>query len=300
MKYCAKCGAKIFENNKFCEKCGNKVNMDFADKSIKSRKPVVVVVVVAIIVVAAIIVAACLQLTRNKKSNSDNETSANTNEGIEISDESMDGTEDIFEDTETSKETYTDVQGETSENQVSEIKLNREQIRSKNKASLLEIINNSGIGEEQKQYAIDVMKAMTDIAEREAAAEMLLEAKGFTDVVVSITDDNADVVLNMGEVTDAKRAQVEDIVKRKTNVVEEVIITPIQNQAKEGQTGKESDQANGQNEDVKNPGEAVIIASNNEDSTDLASKVKANREQIRSQNKESLLEIINNSGIGEE
>ena len=62
------------------------------------------------------------------------------------------------------------------------------------------------------------MIAMTDIAERENAAEMLLEAKGFTDVVVSITEDSCDVVLNMGEVTDAKRAQVEDIVKRKTNV----------------------------------------------------------------------------------
>ena len=43
------------------------------------------------------------------------------------------------------------------------------------------------------------MIAMTDIAEREAAAEMLLEAKGFSDVVVSITEDNCDVVLNMGE-----------------------------------------------------------------------------------------------------
>ena len=52
------------------------------------------------------------------------------------------------------------------------------------------------------------MIAMTDIAERENAAEMLLEAKGFTDVVVSITEDSCDVVLNMGEVTDAKRAQV--------------------------------------------------------------------------------------------
>ena len=66
-------------------------------------------------------------------------------------------------------------------------------------------------------------------AEREAAAEMLLEAKGFKDVVVSITDEGADVVLDMGEVTDAKRAQVEDIVKRKTNVSpEKIIITPIE------------------------------------------------------------------------
>lgn len=109
-----------------------------------------------------------------------------------------------------------------------EMKLNREQIRSKNKETLLEIVNNASIEESLKQDAINKMIAMTDIAERESAAEMLLEAKGFTDVVVSITDDNCDVVLNMGEVTDAKRAQVEDIVKRKTNIsADKIVITPI-------------------------------------------------------------------------
>lgn len=108
------------------------------------------------------------------------------------------------------------------------MKLNREQIRSKNKESLLEIVNNTTIDESLKQDAVNKMIAMTDIAEREAAAEMLLEAKGFSDVVVSITEDNCDVVLNMGEVTDAKRAQVEDIVKRKTNIAaDKIVITPI-------------------------------------------------------------------------
>ena len=109
-----------------------------------------------------------------------------------------------------------------------EMKLNREQIRSKNKESLLEIVNNTTIDESLKQDAVNKMIAMTDIAEREAAAEMLLEAKGFSDVVVSITEDNCDVVLNMGEVTDAKRVQVEDIVKRKTNIAaDKIVITPI-------------------------------------------------------------------------
>lgn len=108
------------------------------------------------------------------------------------------------------------------------MKLNREQIRSKNKEALLEIVNNTSVADNLKQDAVNKMVAMTDIAEREAAAEMLLEAKGFSDVVVSITDDNCDVVLNMGEVTDAKRAQVEDIVKRKTNIsADKIVITPI-------------------------------------------------------------------------
>lgn len=110
-----------------------------------------------------------------------------------------------------------------------QMKLNREQIRSKNKEALNEIISNEALEDSQKQEAVDQLVELTDIAEREAAAEMLLEAKGFTSVVVSITDDSADVVLDMGEVTDAKRAQVEDIVKRKTNIdAANIIITPIE------------------------------------------------------------------------
>ena len=76
---------------------------------------------------------------------------------------------------------------------------------------------------------------MTDISEKEEAAEMLLEAKGFTNVVVSITDNSADVVLDMGaDASDAKRAQVEDIVKRKTGVsAENIIITPIESSSQD-------------------------------------------------------------------
>lgn len=113
-----------------------------------------------------------------------------------------------------------------------EMKLAREQVRAKNKETLLEIVNNTNLTDEQKQTAVDQMIGLTDVAERETAAEMLLEAKGFTDVVVSITDSSADVVLNMGDVTDAKRAQIEDIVKRKTNVgAENIVITPIETKA---------------------------------------------------------------------
>ena len=109
-----------------------------------------------------------------------------------------------------------------------EAKLTREQLRSKNKETLLEIINNTNISDAQKQEAIDSMVELTDIAEREAAAEILLEAKGFEDVVVSITDNQADVVVNMTDVDEAGRAQIEDIVKRKTGISgENIIITPV-------------------------------------------------------------------------
>ena len=119
-------------------------------------------------------------------------------------------------------------------NFAAEAKLSREQVRSKNKESLLEIINNKELEEASRQSAIEQMVKMTDTAEKEEAAEMLLEAKGFSNVVVSITDDSADVVLDMEkDATDAKRAQVEDIVKRKTGVsAQNIIITPVDSSAK--------------------------------------------------------------------
>ena len=72
------------------------------------------------------------------------------------------------------------------------------------------------------------MIELTDIAEREAAAELLLEAKGFVDVIVSITDGQADVVVNKSSLSDTERAQIEDIIKRKSGVsVENITISSV-------------------------------------------------------------------------
>ena len=72
------------------------------------------------------------------------------------------------------------------------------------------------------------MVEMARIAEKEAAAEILLEAKGFSDVVVSISDDGVDVVVNAVSLSDAQRAQIEDIVRRKTEVnAENIIISTV-------------------------------------------------------------------------
>ncbi len=111
---------------------------------------------------------------------------------------------------------------------LSEAKLLKEQIRAKNKETLLEIINSDGLSEEQKQEAVNTMVQMTAIAEKEAAAEILLEAKGFSDVVVSINDGAVDVVVNALTLTDVQRAQIEDIVKRKTEInAENIIISTV-------------------------------------------------------------------------
>lgn len=118
---------------------------------------------------------------------------------------------------------------------VAEAKVTREQVRAKNKESLLEIIDNENLSDEQKQEAVNQMVAMTEIAEKEAAAETLLASKGFSEAVVSLTDESADVVVNAAELSDANRAQIEDIVTRKTGVAaENVVITPVNAQGEEG------------------------------------------------------------------
>lgn len=109
---------------------------------------------------------------------------------------------------------------------MSEVTLNKEQVRAKNKEALLEIVNNQNISSEQKQDAIDTMVSMTTIAEKENAAETLLKTKGFENSVVSITDGSVDVVIGKSQLSDAERAQVEDIVKRKTDMsVENITIS---------------------------------------------------------------------------
>lgn len=121
-------------------------------------------------------------------------------------------------------------------------KLSREQVRSQSKADLQEILNNTEVGDDQKQEAVNTMVQMTEISEKEAAAEMLLEAKGFENAVVNLTGETADIVVPQQDLEDSQRAQIEDIVKRKTGIApENIVITPL-NESEE----TESDSASGE------------------------------------------------------
>lgn len=109
---------------------------------------------------------------------------------------------------------------------IANVQLSREQIRAKNKETLMELINSASIDEAARQQAIQDMIKLTEVSEKENAAETLLMAKGFADPVVSITEDKVDVVINAHSITDPQRAQIEDIVKRKAEVgADQIIIT---------------------------------------------------------------------------
>lgn len=105
-------------------------------------------------------------------------------------------------------------------------RLVREQRRAQSKETLMAIIDNESLSEEQKTSAVETLVNLTTIAEKENAAELLLEAKGFSDPIVNISENEVDVVINAISVTDQQIAQIEDIVTRKTGFdIENITIT---------------------------------------------------------------------------
>ena len=99
-----------------------------------------------------------------------------------------------------------------------EAKLSKEYVRATNSENLNAIIANKDLSTEEKKAAVDKVAEIADISEKEIAAENLIMAKGFKDVVVTMTDEYVDVIIVSKEMDDTTRAQIEDIVKRKLEV----------------------------------------------------------------------------------
>ena len=107
-------------------------------------------------------------------------------------------------------------------NYFEEAKLSREQTRAKNKETLTNLVNNKNVTNAQKDKAMQQIMQMTEISEN------LLEAKGFSEAVVTILSDSVDVVVNADDLTESQIAQIEDIVKRKTECsADKIVISPV-------------------------------------------------------------------------
>ena len=161
-------------------------------------------------------------LNENMQTISDQDVAALTDDAADSAEEALDA--EVQEGEIPGEAVYTNSGSVSS---LSGARLLKEQTRAKNKA-LLEIINNANIAENQKQEAVDEMIALTDLTERETAAEILLETRGYADAVVTITDESADVVVGMSVLSDAQCAQIEDIVARKTGIAaQNIVINPL-------------------------------------------------------------------------
>ncbi|MBC7960791.1 MAG: SpoIIIAH-like family protein [Vallitaleaceae bacterium] len=103
-------------------------------------------------------------------------------------------------------------------------KIDREQTRAYSVEILQGVIDNENLAEEQKVEAASELVGLQDRIQKEAAAESLLEAKGYEAVFVKMDDSTVDVVVNIKELTDIDLAQISDIVSRKTGVDPSLIV----------------------------------------------------------------------------
>lgn len=114
---------------------------------------------------------------------------------------------------------------------ITKAKLEREQTRAKSKEMLLNMIENDSIDASSKKQAEQKVLQLTDNMELETQIEQLLGAKGFTNSVVSISNDSLDVLLAKESLTDVEKAQVEDIIMRKTDMdLDQIVISTMKNQ----------------------------------------------------------------------
>lgn len=114
---------------------------------------------------------------------------------------------------------------------ITKAKLEREQTRAKSKEMLLNMIENDSIDASSKKQAEQKVLQLTNNMEMETQIEQLLGAKGFINSVVSISNDSLDVLIAKESLTDVEKAQVEDIIMRKTNMdLDQIVISTMKNQ----------------------------------------------------------------------
>ena len=114
---------------------------------------------------------------------------------------------------------------------VTKAKLAREQTRAKSKEMLMNMIENDKINEKSKVEAEQKVMKLTENMEMETQVEQLLGAKGFSNCVVSISNENTDVLIGKAELTEVEKAQIEDIVMRKTGMdMDQIVISTMKNQ----------------------------------------------------------------------
>lgn len=114
---------------------------------------------------------------------------------------------------------------------ITKAKLAREQTRAKSKEMLMNMIENDKIDAKSKEQAEQKVLKLTENMEMETQVEQLLGAKGFSNSVVSISNDNTDVLIAKETLSEVEKAQIEDIVMRKTGMdMDQIVISTMKNQ----------------------------------------------------------------------
>lgn len=117
-----------------------------------------------------------------------------------------------------------------SQSVITQAKIDREQLRASNKEALMKIVDNQSLGDQQKADAVGQIADLTALSQKENDCETMLKTKGFDNCVVTITDGKVDAAVYNSELSESQKAQIEDVIKRKTGIGVENIVINLMNQ----------------------------------------------------------------------
>lgn len=116
------------------------------------------------------------------------------------------------------------VQGGVHSDYFVDYRLERQRSRGQSVEYLREIIDNQSSAPEIRQQAQEAMMVMSNNISLEVELENLIKAKGFDDVVVSLREGGANVVVRSGQLAFEETARICDLVTRGTGITEQNIV----------------------------------------------------------------------------
>lgn len=99
-----------------------------------------------------------------------------------------------------------------------ESKLERDKKRSEMIGHLNDIIDNQLTSEEIRNQALDLKMNMITSTEKETLIENMIVAKGFSDVIVYLSDHSINIVVSSEKLEEEDVVKIVDIVKRETDI----------------------------------------------------------------------------------
>lgn len=134
------------------------------------------------------------------------------------------------ENSDTSSKHYGDAQlvnGSASEDYFAQVRIDRQKSRDEATQTLAELIDSGSLSEEESKQVQAEAAELASAIERESQIENVLKAKGFSECVVYIYDEQADVVVRTDGLVPSEIAKIRDAVIDKGKIaVENIHIVP--------------------------------------------------------------------------
>lgn len=119
-------------------------------------------------------------------------------------------------------------EGEDASQYFTQARLEREKSRGEAVETVQKILKDKGISDEELQEASAQAASIVKCMESEGKVENLIKAKGFTDCIVYLDGESANVVVKTDGLQADQAAQIKDILLQETNVpVENIRVTEV-------------------------------------------------------------------------